>query len=66
MGSLTQLVIGSDVMLSVLVPAKQVTEVISNVGKEILYVDCNAIAPYEKLLMLFPTKLHQTKTCNSI
>ncbi|WP_242063199.1 hypothetical protein [Nostoc sp. FACHB-892] len=45
MGSLTQLVIESDVVLSVLVPAKQVTEVISNVGKEILYVDCNAIAP---------------------
>ncbi|MEH1889312.1 MAG: DUF1932 domain-containing protein [Nostoc sp.] len=50
-GSLTQLVIESDVVLSVLVPAaateaaKQVAEVISNVGKQILYVDCNAIAP---------------------
>ncbi|MEH2049415.1 NAD(P)-dependent oxidoreductase [Nostoc sp.] len=50
-GSLTQLVIESDVVLSVLVPAaatqaaQQVAEVISNVGKPILYVDCNAIAP---------------------
>ncbi|MCC5642967.1 DUF1932 domain-containing protein [Nostoc sp. CHAB 5824] len=47
-GSLTQLVIESDVVLSVLVPAaaaevaKQVAEVISNVGKQILYVDGNA------------------------
>jgi 3-hydroxyisobutyrate dehydrogenase-like beta-hydroxyacid dehydrogenase len=50
-GSLTQLVIESDLVLSVLVPAaaaevaKQVAEVISNVGKQILYVDGNAIAP---------------------
>ncbi|QLE54397.1 NAD(P)-dependent oxidoreductase [Nostoc sp. TCL26-01] len=50
-GSLTQLVIESDVVLSVLVPAaaaevaKQVAEVIDNVGKPILYVDANAIAP---------------------
>jgi 3-hydroxyisobutyrate dehydrogenase-like beta-hydroxyacid dehydrogenase len=49
--SVTQLVIESDVILSVLVPAaateaaKQVAEAISNVGKQILYVDCNAIAP---------------------
>ncbi|MCG6134639.1 MAG: DUF1932 domain-containing protein [Nostoc sp. LLA-1] len=50
-GSLTQLVIQSDVVLSVLVPAaakaaaKQVAEAIDNVGKQILYVDANAIAP---------------------
>jgi len=50
-GSLTQLVIESDVVLSVLVPAaaaevaKEVAEVISNLAKQILYVDCNAIAP---------------------
>ncbi len=50
-GSLTQLVIESDLVLSVLVPAaaaevaEQVAEVISNVGKQILYVDGNAIAP---------------------
>ncbi|WP_375476056.1 DUF1932 domain-containing protein [uncultured Nostoc sp.] len=50
-GSLTQLVIESDVVLSVLVPAAAieaanlVAEVISNVGKQILYVDCNAVAP---------------------
>ncbi|MBE9207336.1 DUF1932 domain-containing protein [Nostoc sp. LEGE 06077] len=50
-GSLTQLVIESDVILSVLVPAaaaevaQQVAEVIGNVGKQILYVDANAIAP---------------------
>lgn len=50
-GSLTQLVIESDVVLSVLVPtaaaevAQQVAEVIGNVGKQILYVDANAIAP---------------------
>jgi 3-hydroxyisobutyrate dehydrogenase-like beta-hydroxyacid dehydrogenase len=50
-GSLTQLVIESDLVLSVLVPAtaaevaKQVAEVINNVGKQILYVDGNAIAP---------------------
>ncbi|MDZ7955837.1 NAD(P)-dependent oxidoreductase [Nostoc sp. DedQUE09] len=50
-GSLTQLVIESDLVLSVLVPsaavevAKQVAEAISNVGKQILYVDGNAIAP---------------------
>ncbi|MHC5673192.1 NAD(P)-dependent oxidoreductase [Nostoc sp.] len=50
-GSLTQLVIESDVVLSVLVPAaateaaKQVAEVINNLGKQILYVDGNAIAP---------------------
>ncbi|MBE8989488.1 NAD(P)-dependent oxidoreductase [Nostoc sp. LEGE 12450] len=50
-GSLTQLVIESDVVLSVLVPsaateaAKQVAEIIANVGKQILYVDCNAVAP---------------------
>ncbi|MEH2261812.1 NAD(P)-dependent oxidoreductase [Nostoc sp.] len=50
-GSLTQLVIESDVILSVLVPAAAteaanlVAEAIGNVGKQILYVDCNAIAP---------------------
>ncbi|MBN4004046.1 NAD(P)-dependent oxidoreductase [Nostoc sp. LPT] len=50
-GSLRQLVIESDVVLSVLVPvaaieaANLVAEVISNVGKQILYVDCNAVAP---------------------
>ncbi|MEH2026318.1 NAD(P)-dependent oxidoreductase [Nostoc sp.] len=50
-GSLRQLVIESDVVLSVLVPAaatqaaQQVAEAIGNVGKPILYVDCNAIAP---------------------
>ena len=50
-GSLRQLVIESDVVLSVLVPAAAteaanlVAEVISNVGKQILYVDCNAVAP---------------------
>ncbi|AUT02109.1 6-phosphogluconate dehydrogenase [Nostoc sp. CENA543] len=50
-GSLTQLVIESDVILSILVPAaaaevaQQVAEVIGNVGKQILYVDANAIAP---------------------
>lgn len=50
-GSLKQLVIESDVVLSVLVPAaaaltaNQVAEAIANVGKNILYVDCNAIAP---------------------
>ncbi|AVH69842.1 NAD(P)-dependent oxidoreductase [Nostoc sp. 'Lobaria pulmonaria (5183) cyanobiont'] len=50
-GSLTQLLIESDVVLSVLVPAAAieaanlVAEVIGNVGKQILYVDCNAVAP---------------------
>ncbi|MEH2306881.1 NAD(P)-dependent oxidoreductase [Nostoc sp.] len=50
-GSLTQLVIESDLVLSVLVPAAAaevanlVAEVISNVRKQILYVDGNAIAP---------------------
>ena len=50
-GSLTQLVIESDVVLSVLVPAAAteaanlVAEIITNVGKQILYVDCNAVAP---------------------
>lgn len=50
-GSLTQLVIESDVVLSVLVPAaaaevaQQVAQVITNVGKQILYVDANAISP---------------------
>ncbi|AVH67283.1 6-phosphogluconate dehydrogenase [Nostoc sp. 'Peltigera membranacea cyanobiont' 213] len=50
-GSLTQLVIESDVILSVLVPAAAteaanlVAEAMGNVGKQILYVDCNAIAP---------------------
>ncbi|MCW5317165.1 DUF1932 domain-containing protein [Nostoc sp. KVJ3] len=50
-GSLTQLVIESDVILSVLVPAAAteaanlVAEAIANVGKQIIYVDCNAIAP---------------------
>ncbi|MCC5636972.1 DUF1932 domain-containing protein [Nostoc sp. CHAB 5844] len=50
-GSLTQLVIESDVVLSVLVPAaaakvaQQVAQVITNVGKQILYVDANAVAP---------------------
>jgi 3-hydroxyisobutyrate dehydrogenase-like beta-hydroxyacid dehydrogenase len=50
-GSLKQLVIASDAILSILVPAaateaaKQVATTISNVGKSVLYVDCNAIAP---------------------
>ncbi|MDZ8187034.1 MAG: DUF1932 domain-containing protein [Nostoc sp. ChiSLP02] len=50
-GSLKQLVIESDVVLSVLVPAaateaaEQVAEVIASVGKNILYVDANAISP---------------------
>jgi len=50
-GSLQQLVIESDVVLSVLVPAAateaaaQVAEVIGSVGKSILYVDANAISP---------------------
>ncbi|MEH1842791.1 MAG: DUF1932 domain-containing protein [Nostoc sp.] len=50
-GSLRQLVIESDVVLSVLVPAAAteaanlVAEVIGNVKKQILYVDCNAVAP---------------------
>jgi 3-hydroxyisobutyrate dehydrogenase-like beta-hydroxyacid dehydrogenase len=50
-GSLKQLVIESDVVLSVLVPAaateaaEQVAEAIGSVGKSILYVDCNAISP---------------------
>ncbi|MDZ7958035.1 MAG: DUF1932 domain-containing protein [Aulosira sp. DedQUE10] len=50
-GSLKQLVIESDVVLSVLVPAaatvaaEQVAEAISSVGKSILYVDANAISP---------------------
>jgi 3-hydroxyisobutyrate dehydrogenase-like beta-hydroxyacid dehydrogenase len=50
-GSLKELVIESDVVLSVLVPAaateaaEQVAKVIGSVGKSILYVDCNAIAP---------------------
>lgn len=50
-GSLKELVIESDVVLSVLVPAaatevaEQVAEVISSVGKSILYVDANAISP---------------------
>ncbi|MBR8840839.1 MAG: NAD(P)-dependent oxidoreductase [Stigonema ocellatum SAG 48.90 = DSM 106950] len=49
-GSLKQLVIESDILLSVLVPAAateaaaQVAEVISSVGKSILYVDANAIS----------------------
>jgi len=50
-GSLKQLVIESDVVLSVLVPAaakeaaEEVAQAISSVGKSILYVDANAIAP---------------------
>ncbi|MDF5729142.1 MAG: DUF1932 domain-containing protein [Rhizonema sp. PD38] len=50
-GSLNRLVSESDVLLSVLVPssateaAKQVGEAIRNVGKNLLYVDCNAISP---------------------
>ncbi|WP_138504800.1 NAD(P)-dependent oxidoreductase [Nostoc sp. PA-18-2419] len=50
-GSLKQLVIESDVVLSVLVPAaatqaaQEVAQVIGSVGKSILYVDANAIAP---------------------
>jgi 3-hydroxyisobutyrate dehydrogenase-like beta-hydroxyacid dehydrogenase len=50
-GSVKQLVIESDVVLSVLVPAaateaaEQVAEVINSVGKSILYVDANAISP---------------------
>ncbi len=50
-GSLKQLVAESDVVLSVLVPAaailaaEQIAEAIQAVGKNILYADCNAIAP---------------------
>ncbi|WP_042342067.1 NAD(P)-dependent oxidoreductase [Calothrix sp. PCC 7507] len=50
-GSLQNLVVESDLVLSVLVPsaatpaAKQVAEAIKQVGKNILYADCNAIAP---------------------
>ncbi|QIR35978.1 DUF1932 domain-containing protein [Tolypothrix sp. PCC 7910] len=50
-GSLKQLVIESDIVLSVLVPAAateaaaQIAEIIGNVGKNILYVDANAISP---------------------
>jgi len=50
-GSLKELVIESDVVLSVLVPAaateaaEQVAKAIGSVGKSLLYVDCNAIAP---------------------
>lgn len=50
-GSLKQLVIESDVILSVLVPAaateaaQEVAQAIASVGKSILYVDANAIAP---------------------
>ncbi|BAY34513.1 6-phosphogluconate dehydrogenase NAD-binding protein [Nostoc carneum NIES-2107] len=50
-GSIKQLVIESDIVLSVLVPAAataaaaQVAEIIGNVGKSILYVDANAISP---------------------
>ncbi|OUL26951.1 6-phosphogluconate dehydrogenase [Nostoc sp. T09] len=50
-GSLKQLVIESDVVLSVLVPAaateaaEQVAEAIASVDKSILYVDANAISP---------------------
>ncbi|BAY43324.1 6-phosphogluconate dehydrogenase NAD-binding protein [Scytonema sp. HK-05] len=52
-GSLKRLVVESDLILSVLVPAAapqaaaQVAEVIQEVGKSILYADCNAIAPYK-------------------
>jgi 3-hydroxyisobutyrate dehydrogenase-like beta-hydroxyacid dehydrogenase len=52
-GSVKQLVIESDVVLSVLVPAaatkaaEQVAEVIGSVGKSILYVDANAISPHK-------------------
>ncbi|OUL36164.1 NAD(P)-dependent oxidoreductase [Nostoc sp. 106C] len=52
-GSLKQLVIESDVVLSVLVPAaateaaEQVAEAIDSVGKSILYVDANAISPHK-------------------
>ncbi|MEH2287420.1 NAD(P)-binding domain-containing protein [Nostoc sp.] len=67
-GSLRQLVIESDVVLSVLVPAaatqaaKQVAEAIANVGKSIIYVDCNAIAPWMKSLQSSLTK--QARTIN--
>ncbi|BAY10136.1 6-phosphogluconate dehydrogenase NAD-binding protein [Calothrix sp. NIES-2098] len=50
-GSVKQLVIESDVVLSVLVPAaateaaEQVAEAIASIGKSILYVDANAISP---------------------
>jgi 3-hydroxyisobutyrate dehydrogenase-like beta-hydroxyacid dehydrogenase len=51
LGSLDRLVAESDVLLSVLIPsaatqaAEQVALAIRNVGKNLLYVDCNAIAP---------------------
>lgn len=52
-GSLENLVAESDIVLSVLVPsaavdvANQVARVIQAIGKPILYVDCNAIAPHK-------------------
>jgi 3-hydroxyisobutyrate dehydrogenase-like beta-hydroxyacid dehydrogenase len=54
-GSLERLVSESDLILSVLVPsvavqvAHQVAEAIANVGKPILYADCNAIAPHKAI-----------------
>ncbi|BCL33858.1 NAD(P)-dependent oxidoreductase [Nostoc sp. MS1] len=50
-GSLQNLVSESDVILSVLVPsaatqaAKQVAQAIQQLGKSVVYADCNAIAP---------------------
>ncbi|ODG99261.1 6-phosphogluconate dehydrogenase [Nostoc sp. KVJ20] len=62
-GSLTQLVIESDLVLSVLVPAaaaevaKQVAEVINNVGKQILYVDGNAMSDDKPQSVYAPQKV---------
>ncbi|MBR8840406.1 MAG: hypothetical protein DSM106950_42075 [Stigonema ocellatum SAG 48.90 = DSM 106950] len=53
--------IESDILLSVLVPAAateaaaQVAEVITSVGKSILYVDANAISPLNKVYPKLPT-----------
>ncbi|BAY17835.1 6-phosphogluconate dehydrogenase NAD-binding protein [Anabaenopsis circularis NIES-21] len=62
-GSLTQLVIESDIVLSVLVPAaaaevaQQVAAVISNVGKQILYVDGNAMSDDKPQSVYAPQKV---------
>jgi 3-hydroxyisobutyrate dehydrogenase-like beta-hydroxyacid dehydrogenase len=62
-GSLKQLVIASDVILSILVPAaateaaKQVATTISNLGKSVLYVDCNAMSDDKPLRVYAPQKV---------
>ncbi|MCA1990451.1 MAG: DUF1932 domain-containing protein [Coleofasciculus sp. S288] len=53
LGSLDRLVAESDMLLSVLIPsaatqaAEQVALAIRNLGKNLLYVDCNAISPHK-------------------